>query len=338
MSDKDHSLKWMGKIDICYHHIDFAYMTLVQLEYIVAVDTYRNFVVAAEKCFVTQPTLSMQIQKLEDTLGVILFDRSKQPVVPTEIGIPVIDQARVVLAEADNLNEIINSYKKELSGIIKVGVIPTVAPYLLPKIITKFTEKYPKVQLLIWEYTTEQIVQKLKVGLLDCGILSTPLDDKTLNELPLFYEAFAVYASKGNGVLNKRSITAEDIDPNDLWLLNEGHCMRNQVLNLCSKKAEGNKLKPFEYNTGSVETLKRMVDINTGITVLPELSILDLNKEEMKRVRRFKDPVPAREISIVTHRNFLKRGIISALEKEIIESLPEEMISNSKKEILEGFM
>jgi LysR family hydrogen peroxide-inducible transcriptional activator len=138
--------------------------------------------------------------------------------------------------------------------------------------------------------------------------------------------------------LNKRSVTAEDIDPNDLWLLNEGHCMRNQVLNLCSKKAEGNKLKPFEYNTGSVETLKRMVDINTGVTVLPELSILDLNKEEMKRVRRFKDPVPAREISIVTHRNFLKRGIISALEKEIVESLPEEMISNSKKEILEGFM
>ncbi|MGV3707045.1 MAG: LysR substrate-binding domain-containing protein [Arcticibacter sp.] len=313
-------------------------MTLVQLEYIVAVDTYRNFVVAAEKCFVTQPTLSMQIQKLEDTLGVILFDRSKQPVVPTEIGIPVIDQARVILAEADNLNEIINSYKKELSGVIKVGVIPTVAPYLLPKIITRFMEKYPKVQLLIWEYTTEQIVQKLKVGLLDCGILSTPLDDKTLNELPLFYEAFAIYASKGNAVLNKRSITAEDIDINDLWLLNEGHCMRNQVLNLCSKKVELNKLKPFEYNTGSVETLKRMVDINTGITVLPELSIMDLNKEEAKRVRRFKDPVPAREISIVTHRNFLKRGIISALEKEIVESLPEEMISNSKKEILEGFM
>jgi len=328
----------MGKIDICYEYIDFPYMTLVQLEYIVAVDTYRNFVVAAEKCFVTQPTLSMQIQKLEDTLGVILFDRSKQPVVPTEIGIPVIDQARVILAEADNLNEIINSYKKELSGVIKVGVIPTVAPYLLPKIITRFTEKYPKVQLLIWEYTTEQIVQKLKVGLLDCGILSTPLDDKTLNELPLFYEAFAIYASKGNAVLNKRSITAEDIDINDLWLLNEGHCMRNQVLNLCSKKAELNKLKPFEYNTGSVETLKRMVDINTGITVLPELSIMDLNKEEAKRVRRFKDPVPAREISIVTHRNFLKRGIISALEKEIVDSLPEEMISNSKKEILEGFM
>lgn len=328
----------MGKIDICYRYIDFAYMTLVQLEYIVAVDTYRNFVVAAEKCFVTQPTLSMQIQKLEDTLGVILFDRSKQPVVPTEIGIPVIDQARVVLAEADNLNEIILSYKKELSGVIKIGVIPTVAPYLLPKIIMKFAEKYPKVQLLIWEYTTEQIVQKLKVGLLDCGILSTPLDDKSLNELPLFYEAFALYASKGNAVLTKRRITAEDIDTNDLWLLNEGHCMRNQVLNLCSKKAEVNRLKPFEYNTGSVETLKRMVDINTGITVLPELSILDLNKDEMKRVRRFKDPVPAREISIVTHRNFLKRGIISALEREITDSLPAEMVSSSKKEILEGFM
>lgn len=313
-------------------------MTLVQLEYIVAVDTYRNFVAAAENCFVTQPTLSMQIQKLEDNLGVILFDRSKQPVVPTEIGIQVISQARVILAEASNMNEIIDSYKKELNGTIKIGVIPTVAPYLLPKIIMSFTAKYPKVQLLIWEYTTESIIQKLKVGLLDCGILSTPLDDKSLSELPLFYEAFAVYASEGNEVLKRRSITAENLDINNLWLLNEGHCMRNQVLNLCSKKAEGNKLKPFEYNTGSVETLKRMVDINSGTTVLPELSLIELSKDQLKRVRRFKQPIPAREISIVTHRNFLKRGIISALEKEILESLPEDMKSIQNKEILEGFM
>ncbi|WP_040299691.1 hydrogen peroxide-inducible genes activator [Arcticibacter svalbardensis] len=313
-------------------------MTLVQLEYVVAVDTLRNFVQAADKCCVTQPTLSMQIQKLEDNLGVILFDRSKQPVVPTEIGVQVIDQARLVLAEADNLNEIIHSFKKELSGTLKIGVIPTVAPYLLPKIILSFTSKYPKVQLLIWEFTTEQIVQKLKVGLLDCGIVSTPLDDKTLNELPLFYEPFALYASKDNPVLKRKSIVAENIEIKDLWLLNEGHCMRNQVLNLCSKKAELNKLKLFEYNTGSVETLKRMVDLNSGITILPELSLSDLSKEQLKRVRRFKDPVPAREISIITHRNFLKRSIITALEKEILDSLTDEMKASTKKEILEGFM
>ena len=313
-------------------------MTLVQLEYVVAVDTFRNFVQAADKCCVTQPTLSMQIQKLEDNLGVILFDRSKQPVVPTEIGAQVIEQARLVLAEADNLNEIINSFKKELSGTLKLGVIPTVAPYLLPKIILSFTAKYPKVQLLIWEFTTEQIVQKLKVGLLDCGIVSTPLDDKTLNELPLFYEPFALYASKNNPVLKRKSIMAENIEIKDLWLLNEGHCMRNQVLSLCSKKAELNELKLFEYNTGSVETLKRMVDLNSGITILPELSLSDLNKEQLKRVRRFKDPVPAREISIITHRNFLKRSIITALEKEILESLSHEIRSSTKKEILEGFM
>ncbi|EOR94734.1 Hydrogen peroxide-inducible gene activator [Arcticibacter svalbardensis MN12-7] len=280
----------------------------------------------------------MQIQKLEDNLGVILFDRSKQPVVPTEIGVQVIDQARLVLAEADNLNEIIHSFKKELSGTLKIGVIPTVAPYLLPKIILSFTSKYPKVQLLIWEFTTEQIVQKLKVGLLDCGIVSTPLDDKTLNELPLFYEPFALYASKDNPVLKRKSIVAENIEIKDLWLLNEGHCMRNQVLNLCSKKAELNKLKLFEYNTGSVETLKRMVDLNSGITILPELSLSDLSKEQLKRVRRFKDPVPAREISIITHRNFLKRSIITALEKEILDSLTDEMKASTKKEILEGFM
>ena len=312
-------------------------MTLVQLEYIVAVDTYRSFVTAAEKCFVTQPTLSMQIQKLEETLGVKLFDRSKQPVIPTEIGQQVIEQARVVLAESARLQEIISSHKKELSGELKVGVIPTVAPYLLPKIITKFTARYEKVQLHIWEYTTEQIIQQLKLGLLDCGILSTPLDDKSLTESPLFYEDFVVYASPSNSLLKKEKVRTQDINTADVWLLNEGHCMRNQVLNICAHKAS-NKTRLFEYNTGSVETLKRMVDLNTGITILPELSLADFNAEQLERVRVFSGPVPAREISIVTHRNFLKRGIISALEKEILEAVPDKMKRKTRKEVMEVFV
>ncbi|MGX5688904.1 LysR substrate-binding domain-containing protein [Arcticibacter tournemirensis] len=310
-------------------------MTLVQLEYIVAVDTYRSFGVAAEKCFVTQPTLSMQVQKLEETLGVKLFDRSKQPVVPTDIGQEVIEQARVVLAESSNLEEIISSYKKELAGELKVGVIPTVAPYLLPKIILNFSDKYPKVHIQIWEYTTDQIVKKLKTGLLDCGILSTPLEDKSLTEIPLFYEDFVAYTSPLNKLLEKNEIKARDINPSELWLLNEGHCMRNQVLNICTHREMGNKLRAFEYNTGSVETLKRMVDINAGITILPELSLTDFSEEQLQRVKRFSKPVPAREMSIVTHRNFLKRGIITALEKEIIESIPPHMLSRNKKEVME---
>lgn len=312
-------------------------MTLVQLEYIVAVDTYRSFVTAAEKCFVTQPTLSMQVQKLEETLGAKLFDRSKQPVVPTEIGIQVVEQARNILAESGKLQEIVSSHKKEVAGELRVGVIPTVAPYLLPKVVACFTERYDKVQLSIWEYTTEQIIQKLKNGLLDCGILSTPLDDRSLTEKPLFYEDFVVYASAGHQVLKKKKIRSTDLEGDDIWLLNEGHCMRNQVLSLCPKQGEYNN-KRFEYNTGSVETLKRMVDVNSGITILPELCLNDFSELQHERIRRFNTPVPAREISIVTHRNFLKRNIITALQNEILACTPESMQQKKKKEILETLM
>ncbi|HEY0176809.1 MAG TPA: LysR substrate-binding domain-containing protein [Pedobacter sp.] len=313
-------------------------MTLVQLEYIVAVDTYRNFVTAAEKCFVTQPTLSMQIQKLEDTLGVKLFDRSRQPVVPTEIGQQVTEQARTILAESSKLQEIISIHKKELAGELKVGVIPTVAPYLLPKIILNFTDKYPRVRIQIWEFTTDQIIQKLKTGLLDCGILSTPLEDKSLSEIPLFYEDFVAYLSPSNALLKNANIKAGDLNHDELWLLNEGHCMRNQVLNICAHREMSNKARAFEYNTGSVETLKRMVDLNAGITILPELSLTDFSEEQMERVRRFGTPAPAREISLVTHRNFLKKGIISALQKEILNAIPEPMKNCDKKEVMDTFV
>jgi len=312
-------------------------MTLIQLEYIIAVDTYRNFVLAAQKCFVTQPTLSMQIQKLEDNLGVKLFDRSRQPVVPTEIGQHVIAQARVILNESNQLKELIKVFNNELSGELRIGVIPTVAPYLLPQVIPTFTKKYPNVQLMVWEYTTEQIIQNLKVGLLDCGILATPLEEHTLNEIPLFYENFVAYLSASSSLIEKDEIDQTDINFEEIWLLNEGHCMRNQVLNFCQKKKAGVSNKQFEYNTGSVETLKRMVDLNTGITILPQLSLSDLSKEQLSRVRNFVSPIPVREISIVTHRNFLKRGVIKALEKEILETVPKEMLQKNQKEVLDAY-
>ncbi|HEY1025984.1 MAG TPA: LysR substrate-binding domain-containing protein [Sphingobacteriaceae bacterium] len=309
-------------------------MTLVQLEYIVAVDTYRSFVTAAEKSFVTQPTLSMQIQKLEDTLGVKIFDRSKQPVVPTEIGVIVIEQARTILAESAKLNELISEHKQELVGELKVGVIPTIAPYLLPKILPVFIGKYPRVQLLIWEYTTEQIVQNLKNGLLDCGILSTPLEDSRLNEVPLFYETFVAYISEQSNLVKKKTISSDELDFEELWLVNEGHCMRNQILNICQQKKSSQDGKQFEYNTGSVETLKRMVDLNYGVTILPELSIADFNEDQLDKVRHFKSPEPVREISLVTHRNYLKKSAIAALQHEILSAVPQHMLSKNKKEIM----
>jgi LysR family hydrogen peroxide-inducible transcriptional activator len=205
-------------------------MTIVQLEYVVAVDTYRSFVVAAERCFVTQPTLSMQIQKLEDTLGVKIFDRSHQPVTPTEIGIEIIAQARILIGESEKIKEIVSDRQKELAGELKVAIIPTVAPYILPKILHGFVEKYPQVKLIVWEQTTEQIIQQIKLGTIDCGILSTPLHENNLKEIPVFYENFVAYASKNSKLFKKKSISPEDIDMEEIWVLNEGHCMREQVL------------------------------------------------------------------------------------------------------------
>jgi LysR family hydrogen peroxide-inducible transcriptional activator len=310
-------------------------MTITQLEYIVAVDTYRSFVAAAEKCFVTQPTLSMQVQKLEDTLGVKLFDRSKQPVTPTEIGIEIITQARILLAESEKIKEIITDRQKELSGELKVGIIPTIAPYILPKILHGFIEKYPQVKLIVWEQTTEQIIDQLKLGMIDCGILSTPLHESSLTELPVFYENFVAYVSKNSKLSKKKSIVPDDIDMEEIWILNEGHCMREQVLNICQRRKATQGFKHFEYNTGSVETLKRMVDQNNGATILPELALADLNEKQLDKVRYFKSPEPAREVSIVIQRNFLKRRMIEALKNEILEFLPKRMKSKKKKEVME---
>ena len=310
-------------------------MTIVQLEYLVAVDTYRSFVVAAEKCFVTQPTLSMQIQKLEENLGVKLFDRSRQPVTPTEIGTDIISQARILLAESEKIKEIISDRQKELSGELKVGIIPTVSPYILPKILSGFVAKYPQVKLIVWEQTTEQIIQQLKLGMIDCGILSTPLHESSLTEIPVFYENFVAYASKHSKLYKKKNITSEDIDMEEIWVLNEGHCMREQVLNICQRRKSTQGFQHFEYNTGSVETLKRMVDQNNGATILPELALVDLSDKQMDRVRYFKSPEPAREISVVIPRNHLKRRMIEALKNEILEFVPKRMKTKKKKDVME---
>src|SRR3569833_785358 len=292
-------------------------MTITQLEYVVAVDTYRSFVIAAEKCFVTQPTLSMQVQKLEDTLGVKLFDRSKQPVTPTEIGIEIIEQARVELAERE-----------------KIRKKPTKTPKKQPKNISAFTGKYSQVKLIVRECVAEDIVQQLKLGTLDCGIMPTPLREVSLTEMPVFYENFVAYVSKDSKLFKKKSITPDDIDVEDIYLLNESHCMHKQVLNISRHRRPGKSPVHFEYNTNSLETLKRMVDQNGGATILPELALVDLNDKQLDKVRYFKTPEPAREISIVIQKNFLKRRMVEALKSEILELVPKRLKSKKKKEVV----
>lgn len=308
-------------------------MTLVQLEYIVAVDTYRSFVAAAEKCFVTQPTLSMQVQKLEEFLNVKIFDRSKQPVIPTEIGAQIIAQARIVLQENKKIKEIISSQEQDVIGELKIGIIPTIAPYLLPKVIASMMEKYPELKLLIWEYTTEDIIHHLKTGIIDCGILATPLVDANISETPLYYENFVSYISKNSKLYKKKAIDADDLEDENIWLLNEGHCMRSQVLNIC-RSTKNNRLQSLTYNTGSVETLIRMVDVNDGATLLPELALADLSAKQLGKVRYFKSPEPVREISLVTHKNFIKKRMLNALKEEILTIIPKGMKQRKKKDII----
>ncbi|MES2447034.1 MAG: hydrogen peroxide-inducible genes activator [Bacteroidota bacterium] len=308
-------------------------MTLVQLEYIVAVDTYRSFVSAAEKCFVTQPTLSMQVQKLEEFLNVKIFDRSKQPIIPTEIGMQVIAQARIVLQENKKIKEIISSQQQDVIGELRIGIIPTIAPYLLPKVISAMLEKYPELKLLIWEYTTEDIVHHLKTGVIDCGILATPLVDQHISETPVYYENFVSYISKNSKLYKKKTIDANDLEDENIWLLNEGHCMRTQVLNIC-RSTKNNRLQSLTYNTGSVETLIRMVDVNDGATLLPELALTDLSAKQLSKVRYFKSPEPVREISLVTHKNFIKKRMLNALREEILAIIPKNMKQRKKKDVI----
>ncbi|MBG6234814.1 LysR family hydrogen peroxide-inducible transcriptional activator [Pedobacter sp. CAN_A7] len=308
-------------------------MTLVQLEYIVAVDTYRSFVGAAEKCFVTQPTLSMQVQKLEEMLNVKIFDRSRQPVIPTEIGAQIIEQARIVLQESHKVKEIINSQQQDIAGEIRVGIIPTLAPYLLPQVIASMMEKYPGLKLMIWEYTTDDIIHHLKTGVLDCGLLATPLVDEAIMEDPLFYENFVTYISKNSKLFKKKTIDPDDLESENMWLLNERHCMRSQVLNICRSTKE-NRLQGLTYNTGSVETLIRMVDLNNGATIIPELALADLNAKQLSKIRPFKNPEPVREISLVTHKNFIKKRMLNAFKEEIMEVVPKSMKTKKKKDII----
>lgn len=310
-------------------------MTIIQMEYLVAIDTYRHFATAAEKCFVTQPTLSMQIQKLEEELGVKLLDRSKQPVVPTEIGVEVIRQARTVLKDVIQIKEIVDNHKGTSSGELRLGIIPTLAPYLLPLFIDTFIKKYPEIKLKVTELTTENLIQRLKNDLLDVGIVVTPLHDDQLIEQPMFYEEFVAFVSENEKAYEKEYILSEDIDLDHLWLLEEGHCFRSQILNICELRKQTSQNRNFEYQAGSIETLRRMVDTSGGITILPELSVLDFNTKQQKQIRYFKNPAPVREVSIVTYRHYIKKGLIDTLKNGVLAAIPQKMLLNNKKEIVE---
>ncbi|HXB96233.1 MAG TPA: LysR substrate-binding domain-containing protein [Puia sp.] len=309
-------------------------MTFVQLEYIVAIDTYRHFATAAGHCFVTQPTLSMQVRKLEAELGLKIFDRSKQPVIPTEAGREIIEQARKILGEKQLIGEIVQTKKGVLTGEIRVGIIPTLAPYLLPLFVQSFTSKYPQVKLIVNELMTDLVVARLREGRIDAGILVTPLQEAGIREQVLFYEELLVYISRKNAAYKKTYMLARDIDPDKLWLLEEGHCFRSQIIRLCELRKASKEGSHFDYEAGSLETLRRMVELNDGITILPELAVQDMTGKQQRLIRRFRRPAPMREVSLVVHRDFVKQRLVQALHQEILKAVPEKVRQNKNHNVV----
>ena len=297
-------------------------MNIQQLEYIIAVSKHQHFVRAAKSCFVTQPTLSMMIQKLEEELGVKIFDRSKQPVIPTREGEEIILRAVKIMAEIKGLKDFSTELKGEISGELNLGIIPTLAPYLLPLFIRSFTGKYPHLKVSIKEMITDEIIDKLKNGEIDTGILATPLNDKRIAEIHLFYEEFYAYVSKKEKLPRKKYLIPKEIDLNHLWLLEEGHCLRNQVLNFCELKKKDTESMNLQYESGSIETLINIVDRHEGITIIPRLAVLNLKKDQLENVRQFSDPKPVREISLAVKSDFPRKMLLKHLKEEIIKNIP----------------
>jgi LysR family hydrogen peroxide-inducible transcriptional activator len=291
-------------------------MTITQLKYVLAVAEHKNFTLAAEKCFVTQPTLSMQIQKIEEELGIQIFDRTKKPIQLTEIGQKIVNQSKNIVNEADRIQDIVDQQKGFIGGEFRLGIIPTIMPTLLPMFLSNFIKKYPKVKLIIEELNTDEIILKLNNGHLDAAIAATPLEEDKIKEIVLYFEPFVAYIPEGHTTFQKQEITVDDLNLDEILLLQDGHCFRDGILNLC-KNEIANEKNHFQIESGSFETLIKLADEGLGTTLLPYLHTLDLNEKDKLKLRHFKEPKPAREVSLIFPKNELKIHIIDALRNTI---------------------
>ena len=291
-------------------------MTITQLKYVLSVAEYQNFTVAAQHSFVTQPTLSMQIQKLEDELSIQIFNRSKKPIELTEVGKKIVEQAKVIVDESNRILDIVHQQKGYIGGEFKLGIIPTIMPTLLPMFLNNFTKKYPKVKLIIAELTTEEIVRKLADGHIDVAIAATPLENESIRERPLYYEPFVGLVPQNHRLYKNKTITADELEMEDILILEDGHCFKDSVINLCRTHKIDNK-KGFQLQSGSFDTLIKLSKEGLGMTLLPYLHTLDLNDLDKTYLREFTNPPPAREVSLIYHKSQLKMQLIEALNKTI---------------------
>jgi LysR family hydrogen peroxide-inducible transcriptional activator len=308
-------------------------MTLTQLEYVLAVSKHKHFGRAAESCFVTQPTLSMQLQKLEDELQITIFDRSKSPIKATEEGVLIINQAHKIILEQKRMFSLIEETKVELTGDFKLAVIPTLSPYLIPLFIQNFVKQYPKVNLQIQEAKTEDIIKMIKRDEVDAGLLATPLHEKNIEERVLYYEPFYLFVSNKHPFHKKKKIKEEELDIDEIWLLNKGNCFRDQVLNICAQTKSSTSNNPINFESGNFETLKNMVLKGFGYTILPHMAAKQLSSTHKKLLKPFKSPVPTREISLVFNKDCLKKRAIDALEEEILGTIPDDLRTIKKSDL-----
>ena len=310
-------------------------MTLSQLTYVLAVYRLGNFGAAAKACHITQPTLSMQIKKLEEESGIVVFDRSRQPVVPTQAGYAFIKQAEQVVHEHEKLQAVVAQLKGSMAGELKIGVIPTLAPYFLPYAAGAFARKYREVHLRLVELTTDEIVAKLTTDQLDAGLLVTPLRHSGIVEEKLFYEEIFLYAHPNHQVSQLSEVTLADLAQPGMWLLASGHCFRHQVLNLCSFSKEHATDMPFAFEGGSLETLRRLVDSEGGFTLLPELTTQELNEDQLQNLKQFAAPCPLREVSLVHTTSQAKVSILNAFKEVVLQHLPARLLQGDRGVVVE---
>jgi len=307
---------------------------LRQLEYFVAVARHRHFGRAAEACHVTQPTLSMQIQKLEEELGVILFDRNARPITPTEIGSLIVARARAVLAEAERLLAIAHERTGEMKGELRIGIISTLAPYLLPLVIEPFSRRYPGVSLVFEELLVGQIVDYVKRDLLDGGLIAVDASDTGIVEDLLFTEPFVAYVSRNHELYARPNVRAEDLHPDQVWLMREGHSFRDQVMQALNGTGSGGAdEKAVQFESDNLETLQRLVDRGYGMTLLPWLAVQGEGSSAPDQVREFVGTVPSRTVRLIYAKVLVRRHLVKAFASEVLKAvapvLPEDALLRS---------
>lgn len=300
-------------------------MNLQQLEYILAVDEFRHFAKAAEHCNVTQPTLSAMIQKLEDELNAKLFDRAVQPVEPTLTGRKVIEQAKIALRQTNLIKDIVKEEARSLSGVFRLGVLPTIAPYLLPRFFPDMMEEYPSLDIRVAEMKTQECLKALQAGELEAVLIAGVAEGEHFHSIPLYYESFLGYVSKHNALFKKEMIRSSEVSGEQLWLLDEGHCFRDQLMRFC--QLESAQSCQLAYRLGSMETFMRMVESGKGITFIPELAVLQLHEEQKRLVRPFAMPRPTRRIYLVTRTDFIRHALLNMLIEKIKSCVPKEMLT-----------